>query len=87
MSAEKHCILNYKSNFNFKLKCVFNVSMLNIFRFAYFSLRYNMDDKYVIAGGSDGFVYLFSPALPHFQMVCVFFIFSCKIPPECGVVA
>ncbi|CAG9531114.1 unnamed protein product [Cercopithifilaria johnstoni] len=37
-------------------------------RFAYFSLRYNMDDKYVIAGGSDGFVYLFSPSLPRFQM-------------------
>uniref|UniRef100_A0A0R3RW85 WD_REPEATS_REGION domain-containing protein n=1 Tax=Elaeophora elaphi TaxID=1147741 RepID=A0A0R3RW85_9BILA len=37
-------------------------------RFAYFSLRYNMDDKYVIAGGSDGFVYLFSSADPRCQM-------------------
>ncbi|VDK68896.1 unnamed protein product [Litomosoides sigmodontis] len=37
-------------------------------RFAYFSLRYNMDDKYIIAGGSDGSVYLFSPAMPRFQV-------------------
>ncbi|EJD75284.1 hypothetical protein LOAG_17541 [Loa loa] len=37
-------------------------------RFAYFSLRYNMDDRYLIAGGSDGFIYMFSCAQPYFQM-------------------
>ncbi|KAK6106161.1 WD domain G-beta repeat family protein [Brugia pahangi] len=37
-------------------------------RFAYFSLRYNMDDRYLIAGGSDGFMYMFSRAQPCFQM-------------------
>uniref|UniRef100_A0A915Q1Q4 Uncharacterized protein n=1 Tax=Setaria digitata TaxID=48799 RepID=A0A915Q1Q4_9BILA len=37
-------------------------------RFAYFSLRFNMDDRYLIAGGSDGFVYMFSHVRPRLQM-------------------
>uniref|UniRef100_A0A8R1TJU8 DDB1- and CUL4-associated factor 11 n=1 Tax=Onchocerca volvulus TaxID=6282 RepID=A0A8R1TJU8_ONCVO len=37
-------------------------------RFAYFSLRYNMDDHYLIAGGSDGFIYMFAHVEPRLQM-------------------
>ncbi|KAM3720318.1 DDB1- and CUL4-associated factor [Dirofilaria immitis] len=37
-------------------------------RFAYFSLRYSMDDRYLIAGGSDGFIYMFAHVEPRLQM-------------------
>lgn len=47
--------------------------MVYSFRFAYFSLRYNMDDRYLIAGGSDGFIYMFSRVQPCLQMVYVVF--------------
>ncbi|VDN06913.1 unnamed protein product [Thelazia callipaeda] len=58
-----------KFSSRFSQSTIFKYFYFNgIFRFAYFSLRYTMDDLRLIAGGSDGYIYIFSHVHPQLQL-------------------
>lgn len=43
--------------------------MLSHSRFAYFAVRYSVDGRTLVAGASDGCVYMFTDHEPKFQLV------------------